>query len=50
MIDGGGCEWTTNTRGSQSAMPNPAGGNYTSGIGHSGHGYAKITLTTPDAD
>ena len=50
MIDGGGCEWTTNTRGSQRAMPNPAGGNYASGIGHSGNGYAKITMTTPDND
>lgn len=50
LIDGGGCQWTTSTRGSLITMPNPLGGNYASGIGHSGNGYAKITMITPDND
>ena len=42
MIDGGGCQWTTNSRGSAKAMPKPgpAGGTET---GHTGNGYARIT-------
>ena len=43
MIDGGGCQWISTTRGSAKLMPNPSGGYYTSGTGHSGNGYAKIT-------
>ena len=42
MIDGAGYSWT-NTKGSLQAMPNPSGGNYASGVGHSGNGYARIT-------
>ncbi len=42
MIDGEGYNWT-NEKGSQVAMPSPSGGTYALGIGHSGHGYAKIT-------
>ena len=43
MIDGQGYKWT-NTKGSRQQIPNPTGGNYASGVGHSGNGYAKITL------
>ena len=42
IIDGAGYSWT-NTKGSLELMPNPTGGNYASGVGHSGNGYAKIT-------
>ena len=42
MIDGQGYSWT-NAKGSQEQMPNPTGGNYALGVGHSGNGYAKIT-------
>ena len=42
MIDGAGYKWT-NTKGSLQAMPNPSGGTYASGKGHTGNGYAKIT-------
>ena len=42
MIDGIGYSWT-NTKGSLEQMPNPLGGYYSSGSGHSGNGYAKIT-------
>ena len=42
MIDGAGYTWTT-AKGSLAAMPNPAGGNYSSGVGHSGNGRCKIT-------
>ena len=42
MIDGAGYKWT-NTKGALQAMPNPSGGNYASGVGHSGNGYARIT-------
>ncbi len=42
MIDGSGYQWT-NTKGSLKAMPNPSGGTYSSGIGHTGNGYAKVT-------
>ncbi len=42
MIDGAGYNWT-NVKGSQVAMPNPSGGTYALGEGHTGHGYAKIT-------
>lgn len=42
MIDGAGYRWT-NTKGALQAMPNPAGGNYASGRGHFGSGYARIT-------
>ena len=42
MIDGAGYKWT-NTKGSLQAMPNPSGGSYASGVGHSGNGYARIT-------
>ncbi len=42
MIDGAGYNWT-NTKGSLVNMPNPSGGTYASGIGHTGAGYARIT-------
>ena len=42
MIDGAGYSWT-NVKGSLEQMPNPSGGYYTSGRGHTGNGYAKIT-------
>ena len=42
MIDGAGYKWT-NTKGSLTLMPNPSGGTYSSGLGHHGNGYAKIT-------
>ena len=46
MIDGNGKLWTTSTQttgGSTEQMPNPSGGYYSSGVGHSSDGYAKIT-------
>ena len=43
MIDGAGYKWT-NTKGSLTLMPNPSGGYYESGKGHTGNGYARITL------
>ncbi|MBQ6449366.1 hypothetical protein IJJ08_00465 [bacterium] len=45
MIDGAGFTWT-NVRGYQEPMPNPSGGYYTRGTGHTGNGVAKITLIT----
>ena len=42
MIDGAGYSWT-NTKGSLEQMPNPSGGYYASGTGHTGNGYARIT-------
>ena len=42
MIDGAGYKWT-NTKGSLQAMPKPTSGNYGSGVGHTGNGYARIT-------
>lgn len=42
MIDGDGYKWT-NVKGSQQQMPNPNGGYYEIGQGHSGNGVAKIT-------
>ena len=42
MIDGAGYAWT-NTKGSLQQMPNPNGGYYASGVGHSGNGAARIT-------
>jgi len=42
MIDGAGYPWT-NTRGALQQMPNPSGGYYASGTGHTGHGAARIT-------
>jgi hypothetical protein len=42
MIDGEGYEWNTGSRGSQTSMPNPAGGaNIT---GNTSHGHARITF------
>lgn len=41
MIDGLGYSWT-NVIGEQEQMPNPEGGFYELGIGHSGEGYAII--------
>jgi len=43
MIDGNGYSWT-NEKGALQVMPNPLGGNYASGVGHSGNGYARITF------
>ncbi len=42
MIDGAGYSWT-NVKGSLQQMPNPAGGYYASGVGHTGNGAARIT-------
>lgn len=45
MIDGDGYTWT-NVKSSDAGtnlMPNPLGGYYESGVGHTGNGYAKIT-------
>ena len=42
MIDGAGYKWTTSKQGLQQ-MPNPNGGYYASGVGHSGNGAARIT-------
>ena len=42
IIDGSGYFWT-NDKGSLQQMPNPSGGYYASGVGHSGNGYARIT-------
>ncbi len=42
MIDGRGYSWT-NVKGALEQMPTPSGGLYTSGTGHTGNGYAKIT-------
>ena len=42
MIDGKGYAWT-NAKGALQVMPNPSGGNYASGKGHTGDGYARIT-------
>lgn len=44
MIDGNGYAWT-NTQDSLELMPDPTGGTYASGEGHTGNGYARITLT-----
>ena len=45
MIDGIGHTWTTQDTGSNSnnLMPNPNGGYYAEGLGHTGNGYARIT-------
>ncbi len=42
MIDGKGYSWGS-SRGSLEVMPNPSGGYYSSGVGRSGNGYARIT-------
>ena len=42
MIDGLGRGWT-HVVGGNVAMPRPSGGNYASGQGHAGNGYARIT-------
>ncbi|MBR1875175.1 hypothetical protein IJ798_02245 [Candidatus Saccharibacteria bacterium] len=42
MIDGYGYKWTTSRQGLQQ-MPNPSGGYYSSGVGRSGNGAARIT-------
>lgn len=46
MIDGTGHRWTNNRINALGTnyMPNPSGGYYASGVGHTGDGYAKITL------
>ena len=44
MIDGAGNEWTT-SKGNKKLMPNPNGGNYSSGEGRDGDGYSIITVT-----
>lgn len=43
MIDGGGYEWT-DIRANQTAMPKPNGSYYPLGEGHTGDGYARISL------
>lgn len=42
MIDGAGYAWT-NQKGDLEKMPNPEGGYYELGQGHSGNGYVRIT-------
>lgn len=42
MIDGAGYQWTA-VKGSLLLMPNPLGGSYASGVGHSGSGFCKIS-------
>ncbi len=42
MIDGAGYKWT-NVKGALQQMPNPSGGYYASGVGHSGNGHARVT-------
>ncbi len=42
MIDGAGYSWT-NVKGALRQMPNPAGGYYAAGVGHTGNGAARIT-------
>ena len=42
MIDGKGYSWT-NVKGSLEQMPNPNGGYYANGVGHSSSGYVRIT-------
>lgn len=43
MIDGQGYKWT-NSKIDQEKMPKPEGGYYELGQGHTGHGYARISL------
>lgn len=43
MIDGLGYAWT-DTRGGQERMPNPLGGFYETGKGHTGKGYCRISI------
>ena len=45
MIDGNGHIWTNVDTGTDSnnLMPNPLGGYYSLGVGHTGNGYARIT-------
>ena len=43
MIDGNGYKWI-NVISSMEAMPNPSGGYYDLGKGHTGNGYARITF------
>ena len=49
MIDGAGKKWTTAV-GSNQVMPNPttASSTYSSGVGHTGNGYARITCKPYD--
>ena len=42
MIDGSGYAWT-NEKVDLEQMPNPQGGLYSEGVGHTGNGYARIT-------
>ena len=42
MIDGNGYKWT-NQKEETTQMPNPKGGYYDTGVGHSGNGHARIT-------
>ena len=47
MIDGSGHAWTSSTAESgYTLMPNPSGGSYGSGVGHTGNGYARITFVS----
>ena len=48
MIDGAGFKWT-NIKAEQVQMPNPEGGYYQLGKGHSGNGYARISTGEKDA-
>lgn len=44
MIDGKGYSWT-NAKGSLTAMPKPTGGYYSNGVGNTGNGAVRITLS-----
>ena len=43
MIDGEGYSWT-HVKGELTKMPNPNGGYYADGVGHTGDGFARITF------
>ena len=47
MIDGAGHRWYTSAESGYTQMPNPEGGYYASGVGHSGNGAARITYLGP---
>ena len=49
MIDGRGYPWTTEVSATKQAMPNPeSSSNYTTGYGHIGQGFARITIMPYD--
>ena len=49
MIDGAGYNWVINNGTLNKTllqMPNPNGDNYNSGVGHIGHGHARVTFVS----